>query len=179
MQTELEGLSELRRGRHSEVFLFGKYAIKVFNRKYLYNFYKEAKFLTLLQPFNFVPKIYFIDFEDLKIVMERVFGEYIVDRFEKEVIDRCLWICYFLDSIGIQKEEMANPRKHILVSNSRVYFIDFERSVIAGNPSNLTQFCSFLMKFGVEIPTEILKSYKRERNYEKFLKIRNSVLSFL
>ncbi len=181
MQRGSEGSSELQedRGKHSKVYLTQKYAIKVFDHKFRYNFEKEAKFLTLLQPFGFVPKLYFIDNIGLKIVMERICGKKISEAFSSEVVEKCLDICFLLDTIGIQKEEMTHPQKHILVSNSKVFFIDFERSVMTSKPANVTQFCTYLRKMGVDVPVELLRAYKRKKSRKDFLKIKENVLKVL
>ena len=141
------------RGRHSEVYLIGRYAIKVFKRQYLYNFKKEVKFLQLLQPFNFVPRLYAIDESELKIAMERIDGINISKILKncsnvREVVIKCLDICFLLDNLKIQKEEMSRPDKHILLKGHKVYFIDFERSRFSSKPSNVTQFIVYLTKKG-------------------------------
>ncbi len=175
MQRESGGSPEPLRGRHSKVYLFGKYAVKVFDAKFAYNFFKEAKFLTLLQPFGFVPELYAIDPWGLKIVMQRLSGSSIRDTFSAGVVSECLEICYILDAIGVQKEEMTHPEKHIIVAD-RVYFIDFERSVLSERPANVTQFCSYLRRFGVEIDVELLRAYKRSYSREAFEKIRRAAI---
>ena len=48
-----------------------------------------------------------------------------------------------LDDLGITKEEMAHPQKHIIIAKKPV-LIDFERAHFALKPSNLTQFCQYL-----------------------------------
>ncbi len=175
MQRGSEGSRGLLRGRHSKVYLLGRYAVKVFDRKFVYNFFKEVKFLTLLQPFGFVPELYAIDFWGLKIVMQRLSGSSIREAFNADVVGECLEICYVLDAIGVQKEEMTHPEKHIIVGD-RVYFIDFERSVLSEKPANVTQFCSYLRRFGVEIDVELLRTYKRSYSRKAFEKIRRAAI---
>ncbi len=178
MWTELEKSSGLQkdRGRHSVVYLTKKYAIKVFRKGFRYNFEKEVKFLRLLQPFGFVPKLYFVDPVDTKIVMERIRGKKIRDEMNAKVLERCLDICFILDTIGVHKEEMNHPDRHIIVSDKRVYFIDFERSVLTSKPANLTQFCTYLRRWGVEVQAELLATYKRKRRSEDFKRIKRVVL---
>ncbi len=161
----------LKRGRHSVVYLIGKYAIKVFDEKYRYNFKKEVKFLTLLQPFDFVPKIYYVDTDNQKIVMERIYGEILPNAVSRENVKKCLEICFILDMIGIQKEEMSRPEKHILIQGDRVVFIDFERGVLTDKPSNVSQFCAYIKKFGFNIPTELIRRYKKHPRKDLFLEI--------
>jgi|GEM_PF-417037 putative serine/threonine protein kinase len=164
------------RGKHSEVYLISKYAIKVFRKEFVYNFFKEVKFLTLLQPFDFVPRLYCVDLQNLKLVMERISGERIgnllrntvnakrdTNREELErVIMKCLDICFLLDTFSIQKEEMHRPDKHIIVRGDRVVFIDFERSHFTKKPSNLCQFASYLpLQIGDELKI-LLARYKKD-----------------
>lgn len=162
-------------GKHSKVYLIGKYAIKVFSSRFRYNFLKEAKFLLLLQPFGFVPRLYSIDPENLKIVMQRVEGCRIADCLNADVVAKCFDLCYLLDRMGIQKEEMNHPDKHVIVSD-RVYFIDFERGRFKKNPSNLTQFCAYLEKRGVEMDRQLVSSYKKGYDHATFLTLKKEVL---
>jgi len=166
------------RGKHSEVYLVGNYAIKVFKEGFRYNFLKEVKFLTLLQPFKFVPELYFIDFENLRIVMKRISGLRISDHLDRSVIEQCLNCCFILDMLGIEKQEMNHPDKHIIIAD-RVYFIDFERGRFKNKPSNLTQFCVYLMRKGVAINRELMVKYKKNPNLEIFERIRSEIASSL
>jgi len=175
MPGELKGSLELRKGRHSVVYLTEKYAIKQFHEKFLFNFLKEVKFLTLLQPFFFTPELYFIDFERRRIVMERLKGkkfEEVIDRF---TVKRVLEACFILDSIGIEKQEMNHPNKHIIVTDD-IHFVDFERSRFKERPSNLTQFCMYLKKFGIIVRKEFLKKYKASVGHESFEEVLMNVL---
>ncbi len=162
------------RGKHSEVYLVGNYAIKVFKEGFRYNFLKEVKFLTLLQPFKFVPELYFIDFENLRIVMKRISGLRISDHLDRSVIEQCLNCCFILDMLGIEKQEMNHPDKHIIIAD-RVYFIDFERGRFKNKPSNLTQFCVYLMRKGVAVNRELMVKYKKNPNLEIFERIRSEI----
>ena len=166
------------RGKHSEVYLVGNYAIKVFKEGFRYNFLKEVKFLTLLQPFKFVPELYFIDFENLRIVMKRISGLRISDHLDRSVIEQCLNCCFILDMLGIEKQEMNHPDKHIIIAD-RVYFIDFERGRFKNKPSNLTQFCVYLMRKGVAINRELMVKYKKNPNLKIFERIRSEIASSL
>ncbi|WP_456468196.1 hypothetical protein [Archaeoglobus sp.] len=152
----------------------GNYAIKVFKEGFRYNFLKEVKFLTLLQPFKFVPELYFIDFENLRIVMKRISGLRISDHLDGSVIEQCLNCCFILDMLGIEKQEMNHPDKHIIIAD-RVYFIDFERGRFKNKPSNLTQFCVYLMRKGVAVNRELMVKYKKNPNLEIFERIRSEI----
>ena len=61
------------------------------------------------------------------------------------VIKELFAIVYRLDELGINKEEMHHPLKHIIVqSNNKPRLIDYERASYTENPKNLTQFCQFI-----------------------------------
>ncbi len=157
------------------VYLFDTYAVKVFEEKYRYNFLKEVKFLTLLQPFGFVPELYFVDFDGLKVTMQRLGGRRIGECIGRKVVDRCLECCFILDVLGIEKQEMNHPGKHIIVDGG-VYFIDFERARLKKRPSNLTQFTVYLKKFGIKLEKNLIRRYKFEINRKNFEIIRRRIL---
>ncbi len=178
------------KGKHSEVYVFGRYAVKVFKRDFIYNFKKEVKFLTILQPFKFVPTLYFIDESNLRIVMEFINGIRIGDfiRYEgenriREILAKCYDICYLLDLLGIQKEELSKPEKHIIIRGNNVFFVDFERGLLRDKPANVTQFSAYVISRVsnfVDLDVEKLKiftrDYKRSRRFEDFVKIKKLIL---
>lgn len=178
MQSRLEESSKWRKGKHSIVYLAGNYAIKQFHKNFEYNFLKEVKFLLLLQPFFFVPKMYYIDFLNRRLVMERIDGKSLAEAFNPSVVSRCLHACFILDSMRIEKQEMNHPEKHIIVGRD-VYFLDFDRARFKKNPSNLTQFCVYLRKFGINVEASLLREYKSEQSYDCFLKLKKRVMEFL
>ncbi len=166
------------RGRHSVVVFDGNVAIKRFKSGLKLNFWKEAYFLTILQPFDFVPKLFSVSEENLEIRMERIdgvrIGDYIVENGFDENVLRALEICRLLDRLGINKEEMTHPDKHILIGK-KVWFIDFERSTVSGKPSNVTQFSVYLAKkLRKKCWSELgglLKAYKKSYDDESFRSI--------
>ncbi len=168
------------RGKHSVIYVRDDRLIKRFKPELRYNFIKEAQILTSLQPFGFVPKIYSVNLRCLEIEMEFVRGEYIGDILphDKEVVMDSLKICRKLDLMGIQKEEMRNPYKHIIKAD-RVVFIDFERSVIKDRPSNLTQFLNYLNSklriFSISELKDVSKRYKKDFSDDTFIEILNRV----
>lgn len=178
MRRKLGESLEWRKGKHSTVYLAGNYAIKQFQKRFEYNFLKEVKFLLLLQPFFFVPKIYYIDFLNRRLVMERVDGKSLAEAFNPSAVSRSLHACFILDSMGIEKQEMNHPEKHIIVGRD-VYFIDFERARFKKKPSNLTQFCAYLRKFGVDVETKLLREYKSNQSYDSFMRLKRRVMEFL
>ncbi len=99
-----------------------------------------------------------------------------------------------LDTLGINKEEMHHPVKHILIRRYKkekkdmidVKLVDFERAHINESPKNVTQFCQFLVsqKFNELLRNkkiiieqdEMIKlsqDYKNEMSENNFEKIMN------
>ncbi|ADC66475.1 conserved hypothetical protein [Ferroglobus placidus DSM 10642] len=165
------------KGRHSVVEFKNGVAVKKFKKELKLNFWKEAYFLTILQPFKFVPRLYKVYPEKLEIHMERLegipIGKYIENGFDERVLE-ALKICRILDRLGINKEEMTHPDKHVIIGE-RVWFIDFERGVLREKPANVTQFSIYLAKKlgkndwgGL---SSLLRNYKRRFDEESFKKI--------
>lgn len=173
------------KGKHSIVEILNDRVIKKFH--YKLNFWKEVKYLTLLQLFEFVPKIYKINPEKLEIEMEYIKGINLSKLLKiannKEIIEvfkKSMDICYKLDKIGIQKCEMNHPDKHIIISNSKPFFIDFERAYQTNHPKNLTQFLNYIIKVlnlweKLTNLIELLKKYKRTYDYYDYLSIKELI----
>ncbi len=176
------------KGKHSTVYVENGKAIKVFKPQFKYNFWKEVRYLTVLQSQKFVPKLFSFNPSELSIEMEFVDGVFIRDFIKESdseeirtILERCLDICYRLDRMRIQKEEMNHPWKHIIVGD-RVVFIDFERAYDTPNPSNVTQFVTFLRSIAdlAEInipPVDLLKEYKKYYSFRNYIALKRSVFS--
>ncbi len=85
------------------------------------------------------------------IVYEFVEGDFILDFIHNSdkrnilpVIEAVLRQCFALDQLGVAKEEMHHPVKHIIVRGKKVTLIDFERVHKVTKPHNVTQFVQFL-----------------------------------
>ncbi len=177
------------KGKHSKVYVENGKAIKVFKPQFRYNFWKEVRYLTVLQSQKFVPRLYDFEPSKLTIEMEFIDGVFIRDYIKKadgeelrKILQRCLDICYRLDRMRIQKEEMNHPGKHILIRDGKVYFIDFERAFDSPNPSNVTQFVTYLCSKQImekaEIdkpPIELLKDYKRYYSFKSYLRLKKAI----
>jgi putative serine/threonine protein kinase len=74
--------------------------------------------------------------------------------------------CYKLDKMGLSKEELHKPVKHILISNKKPVMIDFERSHYSNNPKNVSQFCQFLTSNSLK---EILSTKNISINKEEMI----------
>ncbi len=177
------------KGKHSTVYVENGRAIKVFKPQFKYNFWKEVRYLTVLQSQKFVPKLFSFNPSELSIEMEFIDGVFIRDFIRESdseeirtILDRCLDICYRLDRMRIQKEEMNHPGKHIIIRNGEVYFIDFERAYDTPNPSNVTQFVTFLRSIAdlVKIkipPVDLLKEYKKYYGFRSYESLKRAVFS--
>ena len=127
------------------------------------------------------------------VVMDHVPGARIVDWLESHgkadinrVLAEILGQFRELDLLGVNKEEMHHPVKHILVRGKKVTMIDFERCRFVHSPQNVRQFCQFLMSGRVSASLRqkgiafdrpkiisLLKDYKADdsdRNFKRVLK---------
>ena len=109
----------------------------------------EAKFLKMVNEHGIGPKL--LKEEPEKVFMEFVQGERILDFFERapkqgivKVIKESLNQARELDKIGINKYELTNPYKHIIVQNNKPVMIDFERCKEVKKPKNVTQLVQFI-----------------------------------
>ena len=82
-----------------------------------------------------------MDFVDGKRILE--YTEECSKTQASKMIINVLKQCQALDKIGIDKEEMHHPRKHIIVTASGAVMIDFERAHFNRTPKNVTHLCSF------------------------------------
>ncbi len=191
-------MREIAKGWHSTIYLTDRGTIiKRFKKGMERNFEKELNVLKKLSSYDFVPKVISYNKDRLEIEMEYIKGKNLREilRYEKNR-DRILKIlreifekCYILDKLGIQKEEMNFPEKHIIISNDKIYFIDFERAIEKKRPSNVTQFVEYLYrrrdlleKIGIEIKDRehiigYLKKYKGGYSREIFEKLLEEIFS--
>jgi len=189
---ESKGVScvrEFSKGKRSVVFsgfLKGKrVAIKVESKSGVVS--NEVKFLRKLNKVGVGPELFFSS--KGFFVCEFVDGLRVLDFFEKsskkdilKVVREIFLQCRLLDSLFIEKSEMSNPYKHVLINDGkRVFFIDFERSRFKDFPSNVTQFVSFLFRkkvvsllssknifFNRELCLDFCKNYKRNQSEKVF-----------
>lgn len=109
------------------------------------------------------------------VVMEYIkgipIGSYLKNNMSvtPELMVDILEQCFVLDTNGIQKSELVNPYKHIIITpQGKAAFIDFERCSYVTHPQNVTQCCEYYKKFGVEFDVEIVKQYKKNQTRENF-----------
>jgi len=117
------------------------------------------------------------------LVYEFVEGEFLKDftgrakkQEIKKVLKKVLDQCYTLDKMGINKEEMHRPLKHVIVGK-QIVMIDFERARRVERLQNVTQFCQYI---GNIFPqkrnklTTLARNYKKnptKANYTKIVKV--------
>ncbi|MFH1972178.1 MAG: hypothetical protein ABIJ18_01735 [archaeon] len=165
------------KGKRSFIYTFlidgKKIAMKVDNGK-VKNTKKEVKWLQLLNKHKIGPNLLFYgkDF----FVYDFVEGTPIKDlkRKNKKVFTEVLKQCRTMDKIGVNKLEMHKPVKHVLINKGKVTLIDFERCYKTDKPKNVTQFCSFLVKYYkysnslLELAQKYKKTYK-DKDFKRIL----------
>jgi len=179
---DIKNLEYFAKGKRSEVYI-GNYRKKKIVVKKSKRAKIEAKWLKLLNKYQIGPKFIFLGKNYL--IYEFVKGERILEHKEniKKIIKKVLEQCRKMDRLGINKKEMQNPYKHILIYNKNVKMIDFERCYYSKKAKNVTQFCQFIRNkifrnLNNKRFEEILKAYKKnpnDKNYKeilKFLKLR-------
>lgn len=145
----------------------------------------EAKFLKLLNKHGIGPR--YIGHTKNSLKMAYIKGDRIIDYIKKSskeqiltILDRILEQLYSMDKIYLNKQEMTNPYKHIIIRNDLPVMIDFERCAYTKKPKNITQFIQFLIKLtsvfkekGIVVDKDrllgIAKNYKK-KNDIKYLK---------
>ncbi|MBI2667674.1 hypothetical protein HYX17_02790 [Candidatus Woesearchaeota archaeon] len=150
----------------------------------------EVKFLKILNKNKIGPKLIYYD--DYNLVCEFVYGLRITDWIRinnnksiKKNLKKIFDECRLLDKLKIDKKELTNPYKHILIDKNPV-MIDFERARFNENPKNVSQFSQFIMskrvyeiliKKGIKFDNikliKAVKKYKKsysEKDYNSILK---------
>lgn len=165
---DIEDLEYLAKGKRGRVFVGKlknkKICVKVSSRAKI-----EAKWLKILNKYKIGPKL--IKVKDDLMVYEFVSGKRIGECLNKRVIEKVFDQCRILDKLKINKKELVNPYKHILVEKSKVVMIDFERCHKVKKPKNVTQFGEYLMRQKIvnrEKFTPLLKKYKEKQSEENF-----------
>jgi len=146
----------------------------------------ESKFIQKLNKHKIGPKYLFSDLDHL--VYEFAQGKFIKDFLKiskkeetKKVFINVLKQCYIMDKLGINKEEMHHPTKHVIIGKKTV-MIDFERCKFTEDPKNVSQFMQYIM---MNIPLlkkkkinldankiiSLTKQYKTEKSDKSFKKI--------
>src|SRR4030042_2816861 len=139
-------------GKRGVIYKDGSVCVKEKNpRAVVDTLANEAKYLRILNKKGIGPK--FIKYEKGKLYREFVDGIRISVFFGQEhdkkniisVIKQVLEQCRIMDLLGIDKRELTNPYKDILVNKSfKAVMIDFERCKESKKPKNVTQFLQYI-----------------------------------
>lgn len=155
--------------------------------------HNEAKFLKMVNKQGIGPAL--LKEEDDRVIMEFIQGERILDFFERadktgivKVIKDSLEQARKLDKMGINKYELTNPYKHIIVHYEKPIMIDFERCKEVDNPKNVTQLVQFLtsgkvknilkdkkINLDTEDLRELAKKYKKKYDKKHFDEIKKEI----
>ena len=89
-----------------------------------------------------------------------------------KVLREVLRQCFLLDKLGIQKEEMHHPYKHIVIG-TKVTLLDFERGHRTQRPHNVTQCCQYISQLAPELEKKKIfidrtALQRRAMNYARF-----------
>jgi HemK-related putative methylase len=142
-----------------------------------YDASNEARFLKMLNKSGIGPKLIKVDKKNNALVMEYIQGERILDYFAdkyvkkkqiKQIFEDVLMQLYSMDISRINKLEMTNPYKHIIIRDEKPVMIDFERCIYTEKPKNITQFIQFLCSGKLQ---HILKEKNIQINSSKLMTI--------
>ena len=113
----------------------------------------EGTYLDKVNFFSIGPTVY--DYNDDYVIMEFIEGTLIGKWLEQNdsqedetiVLNNILIQLEMLDNSGINKFELTNPYKHIIVKeNLDVVLIDFERARFSNKAKNMNQFKEYVKK---------------------------------
>ncbi len=170
----------LAQGHRGRVYIFnkGKYIRKapINSSKDSINIENEAKFNKLLNKYKIAPKFISYDKKTDSLTREFIEGERINDYFivhdKKEIISIIKKVFVQLlkmDELKINKFEMTNPYKHIVIDKKHnPYLIDFERCRFTEQPKNVTQFLQYLTSGNI---TALFKKKKIKINKNKVVQL--------
>jgi len=193
-QLEKKGISDFKKlaKGHRGVIYIGKYAgrkvaVKIqrpdISVKSLQN---EINCLKKINKYGIGPKLLF--YSNDYFAYDFAEGIFIGDFIEKEksrakilkILRNVMLQCGKLDKLHLNKEEMQNPYKHVIVGK-KITLIDFERCRYSREPKNVTQFCQyvisgkvsfFLNKKGIKIDKtkmiELARNYKSKFDEKSF-----------
>ncbi|MDD5331801.1 MAG: hypothetical protein PHE43_03190 [Candidatus Nanoarchaeia archaeon] len=132
----------------------------------------EANFLKILNKHKIGPRLIYS--KNNYIIYHFVEGIPIEEFIKKNnkqkiksIIIKILNQCFVLDKLKINKLEMTNPYKHILIKTNPV-MIDFERCYHTEKPKNLTQFLQYLTSYRLSL---ILKQKNIKINKKEIIKL--------
>lgn len=133
----------------------------------------EIEKLKLLNKHGIGPEL--IISKDDYFVYKFIEGQFIIDFLKEgkkeniqKVLRRLFDQLFTLDKLKLNKEEMTNPYKHILVKDSKPVLVDFERCKHKTHAHNVTQFVQFLTSKKIE---KILKEKSLETDKKTMIEL--------
>ena len=152
------------KGKHGRVYLDKHNAIKKSSQLRIKN---EVKWLKTLNKNGIGPKL--ISYNKNSFKYKFIKGEFITEFIEKnnkskirKILLDILKQCRVMDKLNVNKKEMHNPHKHIIINKDKAFMIDFERCYKTNKPKNVTQFCQFIISNHLK-PLLIKKGFKINR----------------
>ncbi len=138
----------------------------------------EGKWLKILNKKGVGPKLFFAN-KDF-FIYEFIPGPFIMKGIEPlkkkpiiKILENVFNQMFILDKLGIDKEEMHHPFKHVIITkNNKPVLVDFERCHKTQKPKNVTQFCQCVLSISKFLAEKSIKINKDEiialaKNYKK------------
>ncbi|MBN2458836.1 hypothetical protein JXB28_01000 [Candidatus Woesearchaeota archaeon] len=181
------------RGKRGVIYKHGKVCIKEKNPKSAVDTLgNETAYLEMMNKKGIGPKM--IRYSGGKLYREFVEGIRIKDFFEQEndkrmivsVIKQVLRQCREMDKLKINKKELTNPYKDIIITpDNTAVMIDFERCRRSSKPKNVTQFLQYISRnkkelekkgiiIGKDAVMKLGKEYKEkstDKNFDRIIKL--------
>lgn len=157
------------------------------NSKAIDRIKNECNFVKKLNKKRIGPKL--IKCVDEEMMYEFVPGDFIEDYCKKSskkeilrIIQEVFEQCFIMDKIGVNKEEMHHPYKHVICKRKeKPVMLDFERCHNTLKPKNVTQFCQYMVSskltyiladknisFHAEQILGLARDYKKDRSRKNF-----------
>jgi release factor glutamine methyltransferase len=146
-----------------------KVAIKIERKesKAIERITNEIRWLKVLNKRGIGPKllVYGSDYFVYEFVSGVEIKNYVGKDLNKILVN-VLGQCYLMDQLGVDKEEMHHPLKHIIIDKLGIpVMIDFERCHKTDKPKNVTQFVEFVCRmkdksFDVDSLRKLAGEYK-------------------
>ncbi|MBU1203857.1 MAG: hypothetical protein KKG60_02185 [Nanoarchaeota archaeon] len=142
-------LKFLTKGKRGKIYVKENIAIKKSKQVHVQN---EVKWLKILNNYNIGPKL--LSSKKDRFSYTFIKGYFLPEWIEnqgsktkiKKVLRDVFLQCSQMDILKVNKLEMHNPYKHIIITNSdKPVLIDFERCYETPKPKNTTQFCQYLI----------------------------------
>ncbi|MFT4313192.1 MAG: methyltransferase [Candidatus Woesearchaeota archaeon] len=168
-----------------------KIVCKIQTRAELHTIHKEVENLKKVNALGIGPK--YITHTKSCVILEYIEGKTLKEYMKstesleakKRLIRNILDELRVLDVHNLEKTELKNPYKHILIQSPENFRqIDFERMKTRKNPQNVTQFFQFIMHSKL-IPTvspnhvtlknklQQYKEYQTDKNFQELISLLN------